>query len=60
MTRRDRLTASAAGTGGQWCGRPVQTTRTEATIVRAPAYDQRLYDIVRRLVASYRLPAARW
>jgi uncharacterized protein (DUF362 family) len=56
MTRRDWLAASAAALVASGCARPVHTTRTEATIVRAPAYDQRLYDIVRRLVASYRLP----
>jgi uncharacterized protein (DUF362 family) len=55
MTRRDWLAASAAALTTAGCAKPVHFTPSEATIVRAPAYDQRLYDIVRRLVASYRL-----
>src|ERR1035438_10647981 len=52
MTRRDWLAGSAAALVGTGCARPVHLTQSETTIVRAPAYDQRLYDIVRRLVAS--------
>jgi uncharacterized protein (DUF362 family) len=52
MTRRDWLTGSAAALVATGCARPVHLTQSEATIVRAPAYDQSLYDIVRRLVAS--------
>jgi len=56
MTRRDWLVSSAAALTAAGCARPVRSAPSEATIVRAAAYDQRLYDVVRRLVASYRLP----
>jgi len=55
MTRRDWLAGSAAALAATGCARPVRTAKPETTIVRAPVYDQRLYDIVRRLVASHRL-----
>ncbi len=55
MTRRDWLAGSAAALVATGCARPVHLPQSETTIVRAPAYDQRLYDTVRRLVASQRL-----
>jgi len=55
ITRRDWMAGSAAALLAASCARPVRTTQSETTIVRAEAYDQRLYDIVRRLVASHRL-----
>ncbi len=57
MTRRDWLAGSAAALVATGCARPVHLTQSETTIVRAPAYDQRLYDIVRRLVASHGVAA---
>jgi len=58
MTRRDWLAASAATLAVAGCSRPVRVTPSETTIVRAPAYDQSLYDTVRRVVAAQR-PAVR-
>ena len=55
MTRRDWLAASAATLAATGCARPVRVTPSETTIVRAPAYDQGLYDTVRRLIAAQRL-----
>ncbi|MGO9227617.1 MAG: DUF362 domain-containing protein [Bryobacteraceae bacterium] len=55
ITRRDWLAGSAAAMVATGCARPVPLTPSQTTIVRAPAYDQRLYDIVRRLVASHGL-----
>jgi uncharacterized protein (DUF362 family) len=55
ITRRDWLAASAAAVVATGCARPVRLAPSETTIVRAPAYDQRLYDIVRRLVAQQSL-----
>jgi len=54
MTRREWMAASAAAVAAG-CAGPVRTRPAETTIVRAAAYDQRLYDIVRRLVAAQRL-----
>jgi len=56
LTRRDWLAGSAAALVATGCARPAHITPAETTVVRAPAYDQRLYDIVRRLVASQHLP----
>jgi uncharacterized protein (DUF362 family) len=57
ITRRDWLAGSAAAAlAASGCARPVRLAPSQTTIVRAPAYDQRLYDIVRRLIASYGLP----
>ena len=55
ITRRDWLAASAAAVVAAGCARPVRLDPSQTTIVRAAAYDQRLYDIVRRLVAAQRL-----
>ena len=55
ITRRDWLAATAAAVAAAGCARPVHLAPSETTIVRAAAYDQRLYDIVRRLIASERL-----
>jgi len=52
MTRRDWLAGPAAALIVSGCARPVHLAQSETTIARAPAYDQRVYDIVRRLVAS--------
>jgi uncharacterized protein (DUF362 family) len=57
ITRRDWLAGSAAvALAASGCARPSRLVPSQTTIVRAPAYDQRLYDIVRRLIASHRLP----
>jgi uncharacterized protein (DUF362 family) len=61
ITRREWLAGSAAALVATGCARPVHQAQSETTIVRAPAYDQSLYDVVRRLVASYRLAVrGRW
>ena len=53
ITRRDILAGSAAvALAASGCARSVRLVPARTTIVRAPAYDQGLYDIVRRLVAS--------
>jgi len=56
ITRRDWLAASAAATGAivlSSCDKKVPMIPSRVSIVRAPAYDQRLYDIVRRLLDEH-------
>jgi uncharacterized protein (DUF362 family) len=55
ITRREWLAATAAAAVATGCARPVHFEPSETTIVRAAAYDQRLYDIVRQLIAAQRL-----
>lgn len=61
ITRREWLTAAAAaagvsGTAGTaGCGRKVPITPSYVSIVRTPAYDQSLYDTVRRIFQEHRL-----
>ena len=59
LTRREllALSASAAGAaafGGCTISKPVQIVPSQVSIVRAPAYDQSLYDTMRRLLAEHR------
>ena len=55
FTRRAFLAGStgAAVLGG--CGRVQPVIPSQVSIARAPAYDQRVYDIVRRLLAEHKL-----
>jgi uncharacterized protein (DUF362 family) len=56
ITRRALLTAAAPAALLSGCQKAaVPVTPTSVSIVRAPAYDQRLYDTVRRLLAEQRL-----
>ena len=55
MTRREWLATSGATLAAAGCGKPVRVTPSETIIVRAPAYDQGLYDTVRRVIAAERL-----
>jgi uncharacterized protein (DUF362 family) len=55
ITRRDWLAGSTAALMATGCARRVHLAQSETTIVRAPAYDQSLYDVVRRLIDSHRL-----
>jgi uncharacterized protein (DUF362 family) len=55
LTRRALLTASAPAVLLSACNRAVPVVPASVSIVRASAYDQRLYDTVRRLLAEHRL-----
>lgn len=57
ITRREWLAASAGAAvmGGCNSAPPRRIEPARISIVRAPAYDQSLYDTVRRIVASHRL-----
>lgn len=57
ITRRDLLSGSAAAALLAGCSRPAPppVIAPPVSIVRAPAYDQRLYDTVRRVLADHRL-----
>ena len=56
LTRRALLNASLPAALLSACGnRAVPVTPAAVSIVRAPAYDQRLYETVRRLLAGQRL-----
>ncbi len=55
LTRRDLLTGSAGILALSGCAHPSVAKAAPVSIVRAPAYDQRLYDTVRRIVADHRL-----
>jgi len=55
-TRRDWIVATAAAAGAvalSSCDKQVPMIPSRVSIVRAPAYDQRVYDIVRRLLDSH-------
>ena len=54
ITRREWL-ASAAGLAAVGCGRRVRIVPSAVSIVSAPAYDQRLYETVRRIFEEHRL-----
>ena len=54
LTRRALLTGSPAVFLSA-CHKAVPVTPASVSIVRAPAYDQRLYDTVRRILAEQRL-----
>jgi uncharacterized protein (DUF362 family) len=55
LTRRALLTASAPAVFLSACNQTVPVTPSSVSIVRAPAYDQRLYETMRRLLAEQRL-----
>src|SRR5690242_8544047 len=55
FTRRDFLSASAGILALSGCAHPPIARPAPVSIVRAPAYDQRLYDTVRRVLGEHRL-----
>jgi len=55
LTRRALLMGSAPAVLFSGCKQAVPVVPASVSIVRAPAYDQRLYDTVRRLLAEHRL-----
>jgi uncharacterized protein (DUF362 family) len=55
LTRRALLTASAPAVFLSACNQTVPVTPASVSIVRAPAYDQRLYETARRILAEQRL-----
>jgi uncharacterized protein (DUF362 family) len=55
LTRRALLTASAPAVFLSACKKAVPVAPASVSIVRAPAYDQRLYETMRRLLAEQRL-----
>jgi len=55
FTRRDLLTGSAAALALSGCSKARPVIAAPVSIVRAPAYDQRIYDTVRRLLAEHQL-----
>lgn len=55
LTRRDLLTGSAAILALSGCAHSPVDKPAPVSIVRAPAYDQSLYDTVRRVLADHRL-----
>ena len=54
ITRREWLASTAALTA-VGCGRKIRIVPSQVSIVKAPAYDQSLYDTVRRIFAEHRL-----
>ncbi|MFN7997666.1 MAG: DUF362 domain-containing protein [Bryobacteraceae bacterium] len=56
MRRRDLLIGTLGALGGAGCGRVPRTPEASTvSIVRAPDYSQKIYGIVRRLLAQHRL-----
>ena len=58
ITRREMIAASAAAAGAvslTSCTQTSPVVPSRVSIVRAPAYDQRVYDIVRRLLDDHRV-----
>ncbi len=55
LTRRDLLTGSSAILALSGCVQSPAVKPAPVSIVRAPAYDQRLYDTVRRVLADHNL-----
>lgn len=55
LTRRDLLAGSAAAAVLTHCGKTAPLVPPLVSIVRAPAYDQRVYETVRHLLAEHRL-----
>jgi len=55
ITRRALLTASGPALLLSGCNQTVPVVPASVSIVRAPAYDQRLYETVRRILAEQRL-----
>jgi uncharacterized protein (DUF362 family) len=55
FTRREWLAASAGAALLTGCAKDVPIVPSTVSIVRAPAYDQGIYDTVRRLLGEHRL-----
>src|ERR1017187_501812 len=55
FTRREWLAVSAGAALLTGCGKDVPVVPSTVSIVRAPAYDQGIYDTMRRLLAEHRL-----
>ncbi len=58
ITRREWLAASAAAAGAATltgCNQNVRMSPSLVSVVRAPAYDQTLYDTVRRLLTTHQV-----
>jgi uncharacterized protein (DUF362 family) len=55
LTRREWLTGCAGSALLAGCGEERPIVPSKVSIVRAPAYDQRLYETVRRMVAEHGL-----
>src|ERR1017187_2164972 len=55
FTRREWLAVSAGAALLTGCGKDVPGVPSTVSIVRAPAYDQGIYDTMRRLLAEHRL-----
>ncbi len=55
LTRREWLAASAGAVLLSSCGKEVPIVPSTVSIVRAPAYDQSVYDTMRRMLAAHQL-----
>jgi len=55
MRRRDFLAISTAAALSAGCARRPRAARAQVSIVRAPAYDQHIYESVRRIFAEHRV-----
>ena len=55
LTRREWLAMSAGAALLSGCGKEVPIVPATVSIVRAPAYDQSIYDTMRRLLADHKL-----
>ncbi|MGP8243880.1 MAG: DUF362 domain-containing protein [Bryobacteraceae bacterium] len=55
LTRREWIAAAGAAASAAGCARPRAARAAAVSILRAPAYDQTLYDAVRRVLALHRL-----
>ncbi len=55
VTRRELLAASAGAAILTGCGADVKIVPSLVSIARAPAYDQHLYDVLRRLLAEHKI-----
>jgi len=55
ITRREWLAVSAGAAFLSGCGKEVPIVPAKVSIVRAPAYDQSIYDTMRRILADHKL-----
>jgi uncharacterized protein (DUF362 family) len=55
VTRRELLAASAGAAVLTGCGKDVPVVPSRVSIVRAPAYDQHLFDVVRRMLSTHQI-----
>jgi len=55
ITRREWLAVSAGAAFLSGCGKEVPIVPANVSIVRAPTYDQTIYDIMRRILADHKL-----